>query len=98
MTQRQPEGAVLSKKQQIARPGVSAKDRVWRAICLLKISVLLQGREVHFSACAGAAEMTLAASTMHRPVREKKLPWCLPSTQGHLSEVMAGKGDQAGRS
>lgn len=58
VTQRQPEGAVLSKKQQISRPGESAKDREWGVICLLIISVLLEGREVHCSVCAGPAEIT----------------------------------------
>lgn len=49
VTQRQPEGAGLSKNQQIARPGVSAEDGVWGAIFLLKISVQLEGGEMHCS-------------------------------------------------
>lgn len=51
---------------------------------------------MHCSACAVAAEITATANTrsaMHRPVREQKKVVFLTSTCGHLSEVMAKKGE-----
>lgn len=51
---------------------------------------------MHCSAHAVPAEITAATNTrsaMHRAVREQRKLWCLTSTCGHLSEVMARKSE-----
>lgn len=86
----------LQQKQQIPRLGVPAKDGVWGVICLLEISVLLEGREIHCS-FQPVLDLLRWLGLMYKDCNAqtcqggKKQLRCLPCTPGRFREVMAGR-------